>query len=86
MPNMQQHGLLIVERCRMHGNTYEVWPRNSAAEGNLANMALPINLDTTPSGIGGGQSYGPRPLYPFMFLLPTYETLVVATKCAFVHQ
>ena len=69
-------------RCRGHGDTYELWPRNSAAEGNLANMALPINLDTSPSGIGGGTNYGPRPLYPHMHLLPTYETLVVATKCA----
>lgn len=66
----------------MHGDTYELWPRQSAAEGNLTNLQLPINLDTSPSGIGGGTSYGPRPLYPHMHLLPTYETLVVATKCA----
>lgn len=68
-------------RIRQHGNTYEVWPRQSTAEGNLANLLLPINLDTSPSGIGPN-NYGPRPLYPHMHLLPTYETLVVSTKCA----
>ena len=66
---------------RSHGDTYEVWPRMSAAEQNLANLKLPIDLDTSPSGIGP-TNYGPRPLYPHMHLLPTYETLVVSTKCA----
>ena len=65
-----------------HGDTYELWPRQSAAEEDLANLKLPINLDTSPSGIGGGTNFGPRPLYPHMHLLPSYETLVVTTKCA----
>lgn len=72
----------VATRHRSHGDTYELWPRNNAAEGNLANLLFPVDLDTTPSGIGGGTSYGPRPLYPHMHLLPSYETLVVSTKCA----
>ena len=72
----------MVLRRRTHGDTYEIWPRQSAAEQSLANTALPINLDTSPSGIGGGTNYGPRPLYPHWHLLPSYETLVVSTKCA----
>ena len=59
----------MVMQRRQHVDTYEIRPRQSAAEQSLANTALPINLDTSPSGIGGGTNYGPRPLYPHWHLL-----------------
>lgn len=67
--------------CRYHGDTYEIWPRVYDTEQDLANLKLPIDLDASPPGTGGGTNFGPRLLYPHMHLLPTYETLVVSTKC-----
>ncbi|KAK9834822.1 hypothetical protein WJX81_001214 [Elliptochloris bilobata] len=51
-----------------------------AAENDLSMMKLPVDLDTSPSGIGNGTSDGPRALYPHMHLQPTYEYFVCSTN------
>ena len=66
--------------ARFHGDTYEFWPRFDGQD-NLGQLGLPINLDTVTCAKGDGSvAYGPRPLYPHVHLLPTYEYFVVSCK------
>ena len=79
----QHHGLKARPTRRNHGNTYEIWPRKTAAEGNQAAMTLPINWDTPPAVCNPPySSCVARPLYPHVRLLPTGEYFLCAIKCA----
>ena len=68
----------MVLYVRYHGDTYEFWPRHDS-DGTLSQFGLPIDLNTVACATGG-VTYGPRPLYPHVHLLPTYEYFVVSCK------
>ena len=67
---------------RSHGNSYELWPRQTALEQNQGFMGLPLSFDTPPAACGPGNACMSRPLYPHAFLLPTGEYFVCWIKCA----
>ncbi len=65
---------------RYKGDSYEFWPRYNN-EGDLSQLRTPVNLNTNPCYRSDGSvQYGPRPTYPHVHLLPTFEFFVVSCK------
>ena len=72
------HEVLCMVRYK--GDTYEFWPRRDI-EGDLSQLRMPIDLNYVPCDRSDGSvTYGPRPTYPHVHLLPTYEFFVVTCK------
>ncbi|KAK9834905.1 hypothetical protein WJX81_007597 [Elliptochloris bilobata] len=72
------------EGTGQHGGSYEFWPRKGVNESDQGNMNLPVNFDFPPAVCGPNNACQPRPLYPYIHLLPTGEYFYCAINQWFV--